>query len=190
MCGTRSRGSIKSSTFPTPTVLWRLQISRKPRSITWSTSGKRPGTTWALVVVKKNESWKNPLFWPAERNRDRRDILSNAATGRVGCACGSGRSWPGGRAHSGGKERRAPALSDHSRVGFGGDCGPRGNRSHSVQGGGRGFRRHQQTILWGVCRIRGGVGKNGGRKAKVVELRRSSIRAGRGGDGVSDAVRL
>src|SRR5579862_3592097 len=188
MCGTRSQGSIRSSTFPTPTVIWRLQISRKPRSITRSTSGKRPGTTSALVVVKKNESWKNPLLWPAERNCDRRDIASNAATRRVGCASRSGRSWPVGRAHSGGKECCALALSDHSRVGFGGDRRLRRNRSRSVEAGGRGFRHHQQTILWRVCRIRGGGGTHGGREAEVVELRRSSICAGSGGDGVSDAV--
>ena len=65
-----------------------------------------------------------------------------------------------------------------------------GTGSHSVQAGRRGFRRHKQTILRRLCRIRGGVGTDGSRKAEVVELCRGGVCAGRGGDGVSDAVRL
>src|SRR5580698_6756936 len=56
MCVTRSRGSIKSSTSPMPTVLWHLRISRKLQAIMASTSRKLRGTTWQLILKRKNKS--------------------------------------------------------------------------------------------------------------------------------------
>ncbi len=46
-----------------------------------------------------------------------------------------------------------------------------------------------ETILWRLCRIRGGVGTNGSGKAEVVEFCGGGLCAGGRGDGVSDAVR-
>ena len=54
---------------------------------------------------------------------------------RVGCTGRRCRSWSVGRAHSRGKERCATVPSDHSRVGFGGGCRLRGNRSHQFKPG-------------------------------------------------------
>src|SRR5579864_7698971 len=57
MCVTRSRGSIKSSTSPMPTVLWRSRTSRKLQTTTTSTSRKRPGTTF----LKRAERCCDPV---------------------------------------------------------------------------------------------------------------------------------
>jgi hypothetical protein len=46
---TQSRGSIKSSTSPMPTVPWRSRTSRKLQSTTTSISRKLHGTTWAFI---------------------------------------------------------------------------------------------------------------------------------------------
>jgi hypothetical protein len=50
MCATRSRDSIRSSTSPMPTVLWRSRTSREPPTTMASTSRKRHGTTWAFTL--------------------------------------------------------------------------------------------------------------------------------------------
>src|SRR5271156_3185015 len=55
MCVTRSRGSIKLSTSPMPTVLWRSRTSRKLQTTTTSTSRKRRGTTWAFILKRIKE---------------------------------------------------------------------------------------------------------------------------------------
>jgi hypothetical protein len=49
---TQSRGSIKSSTSPMPTVPWRSRTSRKPQATTASTSRKHRGTTSGFILKR------------------------------------------------------------------------------------------------------------------------------------------
>src|SRR5271167_3160215 len=76
MCVTRWRGSIKSSTSPMPTVLWRSRTSRKLRNTTTSTSRKRHGTTWAFILKKRDEEIERPP--PSFEFRNSHDPATNS----------------------------------------------------------------------------------------------------------------
>ena len=78
--------------------------------------------------------------------------------------------------------------SDHSRLIWRGLSTPWEQESFSSSRVTR-FSASQTNNLRRLCRIRGGVSRDGSRKSEVVELCRRGVCAGRGGDGVSDAIR-